>query len=146
MNLGNLCGIRIINPIDSRGSEGLMQLPIGRHATTGNIAGLSRCAAGPAIAPQPLVVVRIVHTAGDNLATIPAECRAAALHRAPHLVATVDLEDARTALRAGPRLSLDCLRRLDLLRLTGVLTVLRLTQTDKTVGAGPFGARPALVC
>ena len=69
----------------------------------------------------------------------------AAVHDAPHLVASINLEDARAALGARPRLCANHLGRFHRIGIAGVRDILVLTNTHETLCAGPFGARAALV-
>ena len=64
--------------------------------------------------PLILVEVGVVHRTGDEVSGLPAE-RLVTL-RTPHLVAPVNLTDARTTARTWLGLFFDELRTLDILR------------------------------
>jgi len=124
--------------------EGGEQFQEGREAPTGDIADFSWGRATP-YPPLPLIIVGIVDFPRDNLTSIPGEGRAAALHHAPHLVASIYLEDASGAFWATARLGLDGFCRFHRGCIARVGNIPVGANHHQTVGAGPFVARPALV-
>lgn len=116
----------------------------GGETATGDVADFSWGRA-TSVATEPLVIVGIMDFPRCNLTGFPGEGRTAALHHAPHLVASVDLEDASGTFGATARLGLDGLCSFHRGCIARVGNIPIGADDNETVGASPFVTRPALV-
>jgi hypothetical protein len=124
--------------------HGIIESTIMREPSTGNVASLSRCMS-TSRAAEPFVVVRVVNSPRFNLPRIPRECRITSVHNTVHLIAAVDLEDTRPALRAWTGLRLNRLCRFHGLLITDVPRLLIDSEHFHTIWTGVLLACPTFV-
>ena len=88
--------------------------------------------------------MRIVNASGNDLAGIPTEGRITSDIRTPHLITSVDFENANSAFGTGLCILFNRLCRFEEIGLTYMGSI-RLFDFQ-TLGAGGFITCPALVC
>jgi hypothetical protein len=107
-----------------------------RNTSTGDIAGHAWCYSTILFA-LPFIEVGIVDYTGFLATCAPREC--AVTLRTPHLITTLDLRDDSSATWAWTTILGEKLRSGNVIWITGVLGITRLSLNLVAVWAGPLG-------